>query len=74
MYNYQITLRPLTSDEGGGWLAEVPDLPGCMSDGNTPEEATRNVRDAIEEWLAAARDMGRKIPEPARNDKTESSG
>lgn len=74
MQQYRIKLRPLTADEGGGWLAEVPDLPGCMSDGNTPEEAARNVQDAIEEWLAAARDMGRRIPEPVWSDKTKSSG
>jgi predicted RNase H-like HicB family nuclease len=32
-YRYRLTLRPLSAEEGGGWLAEVPDLPGCMSDG-----------------------------------------
>lgn len=74
MQQYRINLRPLTANEGGGWLAEVPDLPGCMSDGDTPEEAALNVQDAIEEWLAAARDMGRQIPEPEWVDETKSPG
>lgn len=74
LQQYQIKLRPLTANEGGGWLAEVPDLPGCTSDGNTPEEAAHNVQDAIEEWLAAARDMGRQIPEPEWVDESKSSG
>ena len=78
MAEYTIRLRPLTDDEGGGWLAEVPDLPGCMSDGETPEEAAHNVQDAVQEWLAAAREMGREIPEPSfgddEDDKAEYSG
>lgn len=57
MEHYPILLRPLTKEEGGGWLAEVPDLPGCMSDGETPGEAVENVQDAIQEWLAAAREI-----------------
>lgn len=70
MSNYAIRLRPLDDDEGGGWLAEVPDLPGCMSDGETPEEAVRNVKDAIQEWIVAARDMGRDIPQPDETRET----
>ena len=70
MSDYAIRLRPLDADEGGGWLAEVPDLPGCMSDGATPEEALSNVRDAVEEWIAAARDMGRDIPQPEEKRET----
>ncbi len=52
-------------EDGGGFLATVPDLPGCMSDGETPQEAISNVQDAIESWIQAARDMGRDIPEPS---------
>lgn len=54
IHRYPITLRPLTVEEGGGWLAEVPSLPGCMSDGETPQEAVTNVMDAIDCWLEAA--------------------
>ena len=47
-------------------MAFVPELPGCMSDGETPEEALANIRDAIEEWMAAARDLGYEIPAPSK--------
>jgi hypothetical protein len=43
------------------------DLPGCMSDGETPEEAIANVRDAIATWIEAAHDLGRSIPAPRRH-------
>ena len=45
VYRYRIALRPLAAAEGGGWLAEVPELPGCMSDGDTPQHAVENVMD-----------------------------
>jgi len=64
---YPLTLRPLSQEEGGGWLAEVPDLPGCMSDGETPEEAVRNVQDAITCWIEAMQEDGKPIPAPSRN-------
>jgi antitoxin HicB len=48
-------------------VALVPDLPGCMSDGETPEEALANVRDAIAVWIEAARDLDRPIPRPSRH-------
>ncbi|HYC05510.1 MAG TPA: type II toxin-antitoxin system HicB family antitoxin [Azospirillaceae bacterium] len=64
---YPLKLRLLMADEGGGWLAEVPDLPGCMSDGETPEEAVRNVQDAIDSWIEAAREDGRPVPAPSRS-------
>ena len=44
---------------GGNYSAYVPDLPGCMSDGETPEEALLNVQDAILAWLEAAEELGR---------------
>ena len=44
--------------------ATVPDLPDCMSDGDTREEAARNVEDAIASWLEEARSVGRAIPGP----------
>ena len=62
---YPVIVQPLPSEEGGGFVATVPDLPGCMSDGETPEEALANVQDAIAVWLEAAQDMGRKVPKPS---------
>lgn len=61
---YSFELRPLSEDEGGGWLIVYPDLPGCMSDGDTPEEALVNGKDALAAWLKAAVEAGREIPKP----------
>ena len=62
--DYPFTVRPLAEEEGGGYLIEFPDLPGCISDGETVDEAITNGRDAKQEWLAAAKELGRPIPEP----------
>jgi len=64
--DYPFTMHPLSEDEGGGYLIEFPDLPGCMSDGATPEEALRNGADAVECWIEAMREAGRPVPEPSR--------
>jgi len=64
--DYEIRIRPLIEKDGGGYLAEVPELPGCMSDGETPQEALENVYDAIVCWMEAAEEMGRPVPEPKR--------
>ena len=63
---YPITVQPLPIEDGGGFLATVPDLPGCMSDGATPEEAVSNIQDAITAWIEAARDLGHAVPKPSR--------
>lgn len=62
--DYPFTIRQLSNEEGGGFLIEFPDLPGCMSDGETVEEAIKNGRDALHCWLTVAKETGRKIPEP----------
>ncbi|HME24669.1 MAG TPA: type II toxin-antitoxin system HicB family antitoxin [Acetobacteraceae bacterium] len=64
---HPIVIEILPLEEGGGFLALVPDLPGCMSDGASPEEAVTNVQDAIETWIEAARDFGHAIPSPSRH-------
>jgi antitoxin HicB len=64
---YPIMVEPLPAEDGGGFVATVPDLPGCMSDGETPEEAVSNVQDAIVTWIEAARDMGHAVPKPSRH-------
>ena len=61
---YAVDIRPLAAADGGGYLAIVPDLPGCKSDGETPQEALANVYDAIGCWLEAAAELGRAIPAP----------
>ncbi len=52
------------SDEDGAFLAEVPELPGCMADGPTYEASVAAVKVVIREWIETAREMGRRIPEP----------
>jgi antitoxin HicB len=61
---YKVVIEPLSSDDGGGFLATVPELPGCMSDGETRAEALSNVEDAIATWLHCAKKMGRVVPPP----------
>ena len=63
---YRVTIVPLSDADGGGFAAVVPDLPGCRSDGDTPEEALANGYDAIACWLEAAEDLGGEIPAPSR--------
>jgi predicted RNase H-like HicB family nuclease len=59
---YSVLIRALPPDDGGGWLAVVPDLSGCSSDGETQMEALENVQDAIDQWLATAEKHGHQIP------------
>jgi antitoxin HicB len=63
-YDYRIEIFALSEEGGGGFLATAPDLPGCMADGWTQREALANLRDAIAEWIADARAIGRPVPEP----------
>jgi predicted RNase H-like HicB family nuclease len=64
--DYAVVIQPLSEEDGGGFVALVPDLPGCMSDGETREEAARNATDAIAAWIDEATALGREIPEPSR--------
>jgi antitoxin HicB len=62
--DYPVTIRRLSEEEGGGYLAEFPDLPGCMADGETIEEAIAEGQDAVAAWIGAAKEDGRAIPKP----------
>jgi len=52
------------SDADGAFLVEVPELPGCMADGATYEEAVANAKVIVAEWIETALELGRTIPEP----------
>ena len=65
--NYPFEIRPLSKEEGGGYSITFPDLPGCCSDGATPEEAIDNGCDALESWLAVAREFGDELAKPFSN-------
>ena len=56
--DYPFAVRPLGKEEGGGYLIELPDLPGCISDG-TPEDAIRNGEDALKGYLPTLKEFGR---------------
>ncbi len=53
------------SKEDQCFVVEVPELPGCMADGASYQEAVRNAERVIEDWIETARALGRAIPEPA---------
>lgn len=61
-YHYRMTVYWSTLDQA--WLVEVPELPGAMADGATPEEAVANAQVIIAEWIETAQEDGRSIPEP----------
>ena len=61
-YKYEIII--FWSKEDEAYIAEVPELDGCLSDGETYQEALANVEIIIEEWIETAKLKGRKIPEP----------
>ena len=65
--DYPVVIKVLPPSDGGGFLAIVPDLPGCMSDGETREQAARNVGDAIVQWIDEARPLGRAVPAPSEH-------
>lgn len=52
------------SAEDNAYLAEVPELPGCMADGASYQEALKNAELIIHEWIETAQELGRPIPEP----------
>jgi antitoxin HicB len=62
--SYPFIIRPLEREDGGGFLIEYPDLPGCVSDGETPEEALRNGSDAVKAYLLSCAKQGEAIPKP----------
>jgi antitoxin HicB len=64
-FKYPLVVEPLAPEDGTGFVAYAPDLPGCMSDGETPQEAVANAQDAIAVWIEAARDLGHAIPVPS---------
>ena len=64
---YPVIIEPLPESEGGRFVALVPDLPGCMSDGETAEAALASVVDAIAAWIDEATALGRPVPAPSRH-------
>lgn len=64
MTDYVIVVRPLTSEDGGGFMAFYPDLPGCMGDGDTQEAAIADAREALLAWMEVQTERGVHVPQP----------
>lgn len=62
MYKYEIIIYWSNEDEC--FIAEAPELSGCMADGKTMADALKNIDVVISEWLVTAKSLGRDIPEP----------
>ena len=62
MGDYHINI--FYSEEDGGYIADIPDLPGCSAFGRTPEEALAEVQEAKQAWLESSRAEGVPIPPP----------
>lgn len=62
MYRYEIILY--WSAEDKAFIAEVPELPGCMAHGDTQEDALHRIQEAMNAWIEVAQETGRPIPEP----------
>ena len=62
MYKYETIIY--WSEEDQAFIAEVPELPGCMAHGGTQEQALASVKEAIELWLETAKEFGDPVPEP----------
>ena len=74
MIEYPFTVRRLSREDGGGYLAEAFDLIGCIADGETVDEAIHELEDAIQSWIATAQELGRPIPLPSFQDASSYSG
>ena len=62
IHSYPFAIRPLLEADGGGFVIEYPDLPGCISDGKKPEEALQHGSDAVEAYLANCIKHGDVVP------------
>ncbi|MCD7846193.1 MAG: type II toxin-antitoxin system HicB family antitoxin [Oscillospiraceae bacterium] len=65
MNKYEIIIY--WSEDDQAYIAEIPELAGCMADGVTAPEALRNLEQIAREWMETALELGRPIPEPKRH-------
>lgn len=67
--DYPVEIQRISEIDGGGFLASIPMLPGCMTDGATLEEAYENIKAAKSEWLESMLERGMTIDEPATHEE-----
>lgn len=73
-FGYSVRLSKLSEDDGGGWIAFVPELQGCLADGESPDEAYTNLKEVVSLWLEVAEEAGKKIPPPESYQEAQYSG
>lgn len=61
---YPYELRPMTPDEGEGWIVTFPDLPGCIATGKTDHEAVEEAKDALTSYIKTSQEFGDLLPHP----------
>ena len=62
--DYPINVSPIPVDEGGGHMVSIPDLPGCIADGNTIDDAIAEAHDAFDAWVMAEQEDKGELPVP----------
>lgn len=72
--DYRFEIRPLARAEGGGYLISFPDLPGCISDGETISDAVRHGKQAFESWMSVRLHDRLPVPEPSRGEERTLDG
>jgi predicted RNase H-like HicB family nuclease len=73
MSTEKYSVQILWSDEDGAFLASVFELPGCMADGATREEALKNINVVIQDWIETAKSLRRPVPNPMTREQIEAS-
>lgn len=73
-FGYSVRLSQLSEGDGGGWIATVPELRGCLADGETPDEAYEELKEVLSFWLEVAKEKGKNVPEPTAYKEPDYSG
>lgn len=73
-FGYSVRLSQLSQADGGGWVASIPELRGCLADGRTPDEAYEELKSVLDFWLEVAKEEGKPVPQPMAYSATAYSG
>lgn len=74
LFGYGVTIRQLAADDGGGWVAQIQEIDGCIADGETVDEALDAVKDMLALWLVSARENHKTVPPPTKYQEPVQSG
>lgn len=73
-FGHSIQLSQLKNEDGGGWIATVKELKGCVADGETADEALCNMKETLSLWLDVASERGMEVPKPSFFEEEQYSG